>query len=475
VPANYNEDQGGAGTDRPTAGTAALVLRFDQGSLLVESSGAPPAGLPHYLTWDGRVRAHRCFAIWYRDLFRHLTKRGLSFLDEARGYAELNLPRAALPEPFPHQREALAAWSRGKRGLVELPTGSGKTLLALLAIQQAGRDALVLVPTLELVTQWCLAIERDLGIEPGAVGGGSFDLRPVTVCTYASAYRHGERFGNRFGLAIFDECHHLAGEGFSRIAECLIAPYRLGVSATFEREDGRHGLLEQLVGPLLYRKGIPELSGQYLSDYEVRTIHTELSAEERDAYEEARSRYLEFARERGIAMTSRGDWRRFVFAASRGEEGRAALDAYFQQKRLAFSSEAKFEVCAGLLHRHRGERVLIFTNENATAYEVSRRLLLPIITHQTRVSERRKVLSRFRDGSWPFLVTSKVLNEGVDVPAAGVAVILSGNASVREHVQRLGRILRKQEGKQAVLYEVLTRRTAEESTSLRRRQHDAYR
>jgi superfamily II DNA or RNA helicase len=68
-----------------------------------------------------------------------------------------------------------------------------------------------------------------------------------------------------------------------------------------------------------------------------------------------------------------------------------------------------------------------------------------------------------------------VLNEGVDVPAAGVAVILSGTASVREHVQRLGRILRKAPGKEAVLYEVLTRATGEESVSLRRRRHDAYR
>ena len=457
------------------AGSAALVLRFDHGSLLVESGPGIPAGLPAYLTWDERVKAHRCFAIHYRTVVQYLTRRGFSFQDSARRYAELSLSSTALPAPFPHQLEGLEAWRRGKRGLVELPTGSGKTLLGLLAIADARRDTLVLVPTLELVTQWCLAIERDLGIVPGAVGGGSFDLRPVTVCTYASAYRHAEHFGDRFGLAIFDECHHLAGEGFARIAECLIAPYRLGISATFEREDGRHSVLEQLVGPLLYKKGIPELSGQYLSDYEVRTIHTELNPAEREAYQAARSRYLDFAREQGITMASRGDWRRFVFAASRGEEGRAALAAYFQQKRLAFSAEAKFAVCAELLHRHRGERVLIFTNDNATAYEVSRRLLLPIITHQTRVAERREILSRFRDGGWPFLVTSKVLNEGVDVPAAGVAVILSGNASVREHVQRLGRILRKQPGKQAVLYEVLTRRTAEESTSIRRRQHDAYR
>jgi superfamily II DNA or RNA helicase len=68
-----------------------------------------------------------------------------------------------------------------------------------------------------------------------------------------------------------------------------------------------------------------------------------------------------------------------------------------------------------------------------------------------------------------------VLNEGVDVPDANVAVVLSGSGSVREHVQRLGRILRKREGKRAVLYELVTGATTETYTSERRREHSAYR
>jgi superfamily II DNA or RNA helicase len=164
-----------------------------------------------------------------------------------------------------------------------------------------------------------------------------------------------------------------------------------------------------------------------------------------------------------------------VFAASRTPEGREALAAYYRQKQIAYTAEEKFSLCAEILDRHRKERVLIFTNDNRTAYEISTRFLLPLITHQTRISERREILANLRSGHWPAVVTSKVLNEGVDVPAAGVAVILSGNASVREHVQRLGRILRRDGEKQAVLYEVLTRGTVEENISKRRRQHDAYR
>jgi superfamily II DNA or RNA helicase len=106
---------------------------------------------------------------------------------------------------------------------------------------------------------------------------------------------------------------------------------------------------------------------------------------------------------------------------------------------------------------------------------VSRRFLIPVITHQTKVKERSEILERFSDGRYGALATSKVLNEGVDVPEANVAIVISGSGSVREHVQRLGRILRRQAGKRAVLYELVSANTAETRTSARRREHDAYR
>jgi superfamily II DNA or RNA helicase len=452
-----------------------LRLTYERGSLLLAGAPLPGPELPGWLVWDERVGAWRCLALHYRALVRWLARAGAPLRDEARAYPELAPAAPRLPEPYPYQREALAAWSRGKRGVVELPTGSGKTQLALLAIAEAARGTLILVPTLDLLAQWCHVVEQGLGLVPGCIGGGQNELRPVTVCTYASAYRRGEQFGDRFGLAVFDECHHLAGAGYARFAEVLIAPYRLGLSATVGRPDEGHLALEALIGPLVYRRSIGELSGDYLADYRVETIQAELSGPEREAYEAAREHYRGFAREQGLLPGSARGWQRFVFTASRTPEGRAALEAYRRQRQIAYAPEAKFDVLARLLRRHRGERVLVFTNDNRTAYEVSRRFLLPIITHQTRTAERRDALQRFRDGAWPCLVTSRVLNEGVDVPAANIAVILSGTASVREHVQRLGRILRKAPGKEAVLYEVLSRTTGEAFVSQRRRQHDAYR
>ena len=128
-----------------------------------------------------------------------------------------------------------------------------------------------------------------------------------------------------------------------------------------------------------------------------------------------------------------------------------------------------------MLGRHRTDRTLLFTQDNATCYAVSRRFLIPAITHQTKIRERSEILGRFSEGSYGAVVTSKVLNEGVDIPAANVAIVISGSGSVREHVQRLGRILRKRDGKRALLYELYTADTSEAFTSERRREHVAYR
>jgi superfamily II DNA or RNA helicase len=105
-------------------------------------------------------------------------------------------------------------------------------------------------------------------------------------------------------------------------------------------------------------------------------------------------------------------------------------------------------------------------------YDIARRYLVPAITHQTRIKERKAMLARFHSGEYTVLVTSQVLNEGVDVPSAGV--VLSGSGTVRENVQRLGRILRKYKEKQAVLYEIIAWGTAEEFSSERRQQHGAF-
>jgi len=451
-----------------------LELTFVDGTLELRGleAGAPA---PPGSRWDARSACHRAPALAYAEIVLALKRDGIELDDRARAYRELE-PRLVLRrQARPFQAEALQAFRRaGGRGVVVLPTGAGKSHLGVLAIDDRRRNTLVVAPTLDLVRQWYDLLRASFATEVGVVGGGSHDVRPLTVTTYDSAYLHMQHFGARFGLVIFDECHHLPGSTYELAAELCLAPFRLGLSATPERPDGRETALERLIGPVLYRKDIVELAGEYLAEYETVRVDVELDQEERAEYEAERALYLSFLRSSGIRMGSRSGWNDFLMRASRTPDGVRALAAYRRQRALALAPKAKLDQLERILDQHRNERALVFTEDNRTAYAVSRRFLVPVITHQTKVKERSEILERFSAGRYGVVATSKVLNEGVDVPDASVAIVISGSGSVREHVQRLGRVLRRRGDKQAVLYELVSAGTSEEGTSERRRAHSAY-
>jgi superfamily II DNA or RNA helicase len=144
--------------------------------------------------------------------------------------------------------------------------------------------------------------------------------------------------------------------------------------------------------------------------------------------------------------------------------------AHREAKAIALGTEGKLRILADLLAEHHPAQTLIFTNDNATVYRISQEFLIPALTHQTPVKERHEILQQFREGKYKTLVASHVLNEGVDVPEASVAILLSGTGSAREYIQRLGRVLRKgKTQKLARLYEVVAEETSEENVSRRRR------
>lgn len=448
-------------------------LTFDRGTLVVHP---PPQGKAwiDFATWDDRIERFRIPAMHYRSFLEATRTEGVTVHDKARAFEAFALRPSVELSAFSHQREALAAWTRaGRRGVVVLPTGSGKTYLAQLAMQATPRSTLVLVPTLDLMHQWYAHLRAAFpDAEVGLLGGGSKDRTPILVSTYDSAAIHAETLGNRYGLLVFDECHHLPGEFYRVVAEYAIAPYRLGLTATVERSDGRHADLDALIGPLVYRKTPEELAGGALAEHQVVQIKVRLSEAERKRYDALIEKRNLFLRAQGIGLGTLTGWQRFVQASARSEGGRAAMLAHREARAIAFGTEGKLRVLEDLLSQHYPARTLVFTDDNATVYRISQDFLLPAITHKTKVKERHQTLEKFRSGDYPTLVTSRVLNEGVDVPEASVAVVLSGTGSSREHVQRLGRILRPREGKKAVLYEVIAEDTGEEGVSRRRRGED---
>ena len=446
-------------------------LEFEDGTLRIESdreSDPPLDGLPGVET-DPRSDTARAPAQFYaqlRDVLRELD----ADVDD-RVSPTASLPLSTAYELRDYQQAALDAWAdSNRRGVLELPTGAGKTVIALAAMAGTGTSTLVVVPTIDLLEQWQRELETEFDVPIGRLGGGEQRIEDVTVSTYDSAYLRADDLGDRFGLVVFDEVHHLGAEGYQDIARLLAAPDRLGLTATFERPDGAHEAIRDLVGPRVYEIDADDLAGDHLAPYEIRRIEVELSPEERAEYDEAQGTFVDYIRKSNISFNSGSDYLQLVKRSGTDPAAREALLAKQRARELMMNAANKRHQLARILDRHREDRIIIFTAHTELVYRLSERFLLPAITNETGASERREILERFRDGTYSRIVAANVLDEGVDVPDANVAVVLSGSGSEREFTQRLGRILRpKADGGRAVLYELVSAETAEERVAERRR------
>jgi superfamily II DNA or RNA helicase len=439
-------------------------LWFDKGTLLLRGEVGTPYG-----KWDPRSDCYRVKALHYRDVLEYFRESKIKIEDSAPNLPALEQLNGNV-ELRPYQSEALDKWQRaGKRGVLVLPTAAGKTFIALKAIDLLKLQTLIVVPTLDLIDQWKTRIRDCLGVEAGVVGGGVSTVRMVTVATYDSAYMQAALLGNNFLFLIFDEVHHLASPGYMQIAEMYIAPYRMGLTATYERGDQRHTLLPLLVGDPVYSVSVEKLTAaKHLSHYTYEKIPVELTAEEQQSYDVQMAIFKKYLSERRIVLKTAFDFQRFIMTTGRDPHAREALLARNKALKIAVNSEAKLDLLAEKLETYAKEKMLIFTLYNDLVYAVSRRFLLPAVTHQTPREERREILANFGSGKYKVIVTSQVLDEGVDVPDASVGIVLGGTGSRREYVQRLGRLLRKKEGKTAKLLEIISKETVEVGISRRR-------
>jgi superfamily II DNA or RNA helicase len=352
------------------------------------------------------------------------------------------------------------------------------------------------VPTIDLLHQWYARLETAFQMPIGVWYGQEKILEPITVTTYPSAWAQAETLGNQFKLLVFDEIHHLPAPSWHEIALMCAAPFRLGLTATYPDEGEPAGgekmvresgpvynlsvpnpslLLESLVGPVLYRKHVDQLTGEQLAEYRTERIRVELTTEERAAYDAAYATYTGYIREARLREKYGPNWwQAFTRQSAYDAQARRAKVAELQLKEIVHQARGKLTILDQLLRENWDRPMLIFTAHNRFAYEIARRHLLPAVTHQTKAAERKEILDGFRAGTYRAIVTSKVLNEGVDVPEAKVAVVLGGSAGAREYVQRLGRVLRKHGNAQAVLYEVIARSTVDERIAQQRKSRAKY-
>lgn len=448
-------------------------LSYDRGTIVLR-------GLMHipFATLDPRNNFLRAQALNYYDIIQYLRESGIEYSDkvfELIPSPHFEVKHVALRE---YQQNALNRWVRvGMRGCIVLPTGAGKTILGIKSIETVNSAVLVVVPTLDLMHQWTEVLSSYItNSSIGNLGGGAEEIEAITVATYDSAYLRAPSLGNRFSFIIFDEVHHLAAPGYRSIAEQMAAPYRLGLTATIEREDKLHLDFPRLVGGgVVFEVQPTELArSKHLADFEIERIEVEMSGQEQNEYQNCLRRYQFCLKKLGFRMSYRDSFRRLIMMSTRNRAARDALLARNKAMDIALNSKSKLEVLRKILSENSGVKTIIFTQHNSLVYLIADQFLIPAITHRTDKFERKDVLVGFKEGRYLAIVTSKVLDEGVDVPDAKLGIIVSGTGSGREYIQRLGRLLRpgasgcNGSNQKAKLIEIVSSNTREIHSSERR-------
>ncbi len=370
-------------------------------------------------------------------------------------------------EPFTirqYQQEAAEVfWAQGSAaggsGVIVLPCGAGKTIVGLAAMAKAQCATLILTPNTVAVRQWIREMLDKTTLTEDQIGeytGLKKQIRPVTISTYQvltyhprrrkddgthiarraiptlEEYPHMALFNSmNWGLIIYDEVHLLPAPVFRMTAE-IQARRRLGLTATLVREDGLEGDVFSLIGPKRYDVPWKDLERQgWIATAECHEIRISLDEESRMEY---------------------------------------AVTAEEHKYRFAATNPRKLDVISLLLEKHKEDSVLIIGQFIPQLEEIAQRFKAPLITGETPIRQRERLLAQFREGEITRLVLSKVGNFSIDLPDANVLIQVSGMfGSRQEEAQRLGRVLRpKRNGLLAHFYSIVTRDTLDQEFAARR-------
>ena len=461
-----------------------ITLFFDKGTICIKNSKLHH--IPQTKIDEKDEKIKRAYGLHYREIIEYFNQSSLNYIDQTPKFLASPIIQTENLSLRDYQNDAIKNWVNSQmRGCVILPTGAGKTVVGIKAIEKVNSSALIIVPTIDLMEQWTENLAKYLNknntdsqnhmkknpaITIGNLGGGKEDIQSITVATYDSAYLRAPYIGNQFKLIIFDEVHHLPAPGYRSIAEQMIAPYRLGLTATLQREDGLHEIIPRLVGGIVYQLGAKYLSEQkHLAEYNINRIQVNLTSEEQQQYDLNQSLFMQSISKLGFRGPPMNNLRRLIMMSNRNKTAREGLLARNKANDIALNSSSKIKELQKILDENRFAKTIIFTQNNKMVYELSDKFLIPFITYKTTKEERQDVLEGFKSGRYTAVVTSKVLDEGIDVPDAELGIIMSGSGSGRELIQRLGRLLRpKNDGKKAKLIEIVSRHTKETNTSAKR-------
>lgn len=386
------------------------------------------------------------------------------------------------PKPlYAWQSAALRAWvSNGRRGIIAAATGTGKTVLALHAMATSGADrVVVVVPTRLLQDQWVRILRTQGRLQRGKLGqiGGPIDDfrldQRVVVAVINSArgalvnpFRYWRGRGDRI-LLVIDECHW-AGSPTSLSLFEEVADHTLGLSATPERsDDGLEELLIPHLGSIVFRYSLRQaMDDGTVSGITAKHRFFDLAPGDQQQVDDLLKRLTASGRRASDPDAPHPVARGVSGIASLSD--RKSVGIAGRMLRSLRDAQGRMESVISLIDSGEllGRRAIIFNETVQQAERIANAFRTtgnPCALEHSRLSEpiRRAALDRFAAGAVSLLVTVRALDEGIDIPDANTAVIVSGSLQVRQRTQRIGRIARACDTDAEVI-SILARNTPEQ-------------
>lgn len=345
------------------------------------------------------------------------------------------------------QERALERWAKeGRKGIVSAVTGSGKTFMALSAIERAPEDTvLIVVPTVPLLEQWWAEAAAFFGLklDDVAILTGSRTMRAgtINIAVLNTAAKLAERGGDRACFLIVDECHKAASPEFRAIFNIRYGSC-LGLSATPERpyDDGFEDVLVPALGPVIYTYTyIDARNDKVIVPFELRNVVFELDGE-------TSSKYGRLTK--SIAKS----------IDQHGTDAQETVSLYLRRARVLNLAPDRVRLALALVQRHADQKMIVFHEDIASCNVIDE--VLRETGHRSGVyhsgqsgRHRVEMLNGYRSGQIDILVTCRALDEGFNVPEAEIGIIAASTATRRQRIQRLGRVLRPSAGKEgAIIY-----------------------
>lgn len=390
--------------------------------------------------WDGRICL---FNLAYRSFLTGLLDEVLKVIPSAP-VVDMRRKPAVLPENISwkdvenlelqgvklrdYQKRAIYNAIQKTRGILDMSVGSGKTEVACGIIKLLNVPTLFVVHLRTLLYQTQQRLQKRLGCEVGVIGGGVINPSTITVASIQSLnklYKHKKfkEYLRSIDLLIVDEAHHIPSSSYYKVLTQVDAYYRIGLSGTpLDRSDGADLFTIGVLGPVIYEVKAEKLVEEgYLAK---PIIHVKVIEDDYVA----------------LAFDGETNWRNIYRLGIVECETRNRSIVALVRNQLQMRNKGIVVMVVEIDHG----KILKKMAEEELGLDI------PFIYGGSGSSTIKRVMRDFNEGKIPVLIASPIFDEGVDVPAISALIIACGGQSVIKTVQRMGRGMRKHQGKDSV-------------------------